>query len=80
MGILPRLSKLRSIRRWIKILLSPFSTTHYLGDDFDPDYIDRQRVYSPVIITLLLLIIKFFDIPYKMVKKLMKTGKTPSME
>ena len=80
MGILPRLSKLRSVRRWIKILLSPFSTTHYLSDDFDPDYIDRQRVYSPLIITSILLIIKFFDIPYKMVKNLMKPGKTPSME
>ena len=66
----PSLKRLKSVRRWIKILLSPFSTMHYFDEDFDPDYIDKQKVYSPLIITALLVLIKFFDIPYTKIKNI----------
>ena len=43
---------------------------HYFDEDFDPDYIDKQKVYSPLIITALLVLIKFFDIPYTKIKNI----------
>lgn len=70
MDTYPSLKKIKSVRRWIKVLLSPFSTMHYSDEDFDPDYIDEQRVYSPLIITALLVLIKFFDIPYTKIKNI----------
>jgi hypothetical protein len=70
MDTYPSLKKLKSVRRWIKVLLSPFSTMQYFDEDFDPDYIDAQRVYSPLIITALLVLIKFFDIPYTKIKNI----------
>ncbi|MEE2808884.1 MAG: hypothetical protein VYB73_06185, partial [Verrucomicrobiota bacterium] len=66
----PSFKRLKSVRRWIKILLSPFSTMHYFDEDFDPDYIDKQKVYAPLIITALLVLIKFFDIPYTKIKNI----------
>ncbi len=70
MDTYPSLKKLKSVRKWIKVLLSPFSTMHYTDEDFDPDFIDQQRVYSPLIITVLLVLIKFFDIPYTKIKNI----------
>jgi hypothetical protein len=70
MGTYPSLKKLKSLRRWIKVSLSPFSTMHYVDEDFDGDYIDAQSVYSPLIITLLLVVIKVFDIPYTKIKNI----------
>jgi len=74
MDTYPSLKKLKSVRRWIKVSLSPFSTMHYNDEDFDADYIDEQRVYSPLIITALLVLIKFFDIPYTKIKNIAASG------
>ena len=74
MGTYPSLKKLKSLWRWIKVSLSPFSTMHYADEDFDGDYIDDQRVYSPLIITALLVLIKFFDIPYTKIKNIAASG------
>ena len=47
---------------------------HYADEDFDGDYIDDQRVYSPLIITALLVLIKFYDIPYTKIKNIAASG------
>jgi len=70
MGTYPSFKKLKSVRMWIKVMLSPFSTVHYLDEDFDSDYINNQKVYSPLIISALLVLIKFFDVPYTKIKKI----------
>ena len=76
MGTYPYLTRVKSIRRWIKISLSPFSTSHYLNEDFDPKFVESQKVYSPFIITILLLFIKLIDIPYTILSKVCGCGKT----
>ena len=70
MGTYPSLMKLKSVSKWMKVMLSPFSTMHYLDEEFDLDYINNQRVYSPLIISALLVLIKIFDIPYTKIKKI----------
>ena len=76
MGTYPYLTRVKSLRRWIKISLSPFSTSHYLNEDFDPKFVESQKVYSPFIITILLLFIKLIDIPYTILSKVCGCGKT----
>jgi dimethylaniline monooxygenase (N-oxide forming) len=64
----PSLRKVGSFRRWLKIKLTPASTLHYVNEDYDPAFIDRQTVHSPAVITFLLCLIKLFDIPYSVLK------------
>jgi dimethylaniline monooxygenase (N-oxide forming) len=69
MGSYPSLRKVGSLRRWLKIQLSPASTIHYVDDDFDPQSIDAQVIHSPLLITVLLSLIKLIDWPYRLFKK-----------
>jgi hypothetical protein len=50
-------------------MLSPASTLHYVDDDFDPEEIDSQIVHSPPVITVLLLLIKLLDLPYRALRR-----------
>lgn len=71
----PSRARVGSLRRWLRIMLSPSSTLHYLTEDFDADYIDRQPIYTPMILTALLALVKFFDIPYRKIRSGSKTTK-----
>jgi hypothetical protein len=62
-GTLPTLKRVGSLRRWWRIMRSPASTTHYLDNDHDPDFIDALPVHTPALITILLMIIKAIDLP-----------------
>ena len=65
MGTYPTLRRVGSLRRWIRIWLSPASTAHYLDDAYDPDFVDRQPIHLPPLLVVLLLLIKvFLDLPY----------------
>ncbi len=79
MGSYPSLRRLRSPRLWLKSMLTPASTLHYVNDDFDPDFIQRQRVHSPLLIVALLLLVKVFDLPYRLVRWGLRDGPPGSM-
>lgn len=64
MGIYPTLRKVGSLRSWLRIWLSPASTTHYLDENYDAAFLARQPIHAPAIITVLLLLIKLVDVPY----------------
>ena len=66
MGSYPEPKKVGSLRRWLKIQLSPASTLQYLDEDYDPRELDAQVVHSPPVITVLLVLIKLLlDLPYR---------------
>lgn len=64
MGTYPSLRRIGSLRGWLATWLSPASTLHYLDENHDPAFVARQPIHTPWVLTLLLLLIKLFDIPY----------------
>lgn len=69
MGTFPSFRKVGSLRRWMKIQLSPASTTHYLDEDFSPQETGNETVHSPWIITALLVVISILTLPYLLLCK-----------
>jgi len=65
MGTYPSLRKVGSLRRWIRIFLSPTSTEQYLDEDFDAQRTDARKIHSPALITALLILIKTFERPLR---------------
>ncbi len=57
LGLLPRLASLRSLTCWIKLQLVPASTTHYMDEYFDRKAVRKERVYTPVLLILLMLLL-----------------------
>ncbi|MEO0508432.1 MAG: NAD(P)-binding domain-containing protein [Verrucomicrobiota bacterium] len=57
----PTRKNVKSFKRWLKIMLSPASTTHYIDEDFKPQRVDSTPTYTPKILNALLLLIKQFD-------------------
>ncbi len=55
MGVLPSLRNLRSFPLWLKIKLVPASTAHYVDEYFDAQMLERQKVYTPLVLALLML-------------------------
>jgi hypothetical protein len=58
MQIMPTLANVRSLQAWIKIMLAPASTTHYVDEYFDQQNIKQQNAYSPAILTALLILLQ----------------------
>lgn len=67
MGIMPTLANVRSLRTWWKIMLTPISTLHYLDEYFDPQDIDRQKVYMPGILFTLLGGMRLLGFPFRFI-------------
>ncbi len=67
MGTYPTLRKTGSLKRWLKIQLSPASTNHYLDNDFNPEETDALIIHTPFILTLLLVLIKALEMPLQWV-------------
>jgi hypothetical protein len=65
MDILPTFATVRSLRTWLKIMLTPISTTHYLDEYFDPLAIDRQKVYTPLILIAFLALMRLAGSPFR---------------
>jgi hypothetical protein len=64
MNIMPTLAKVRSLRTWLKIMLTPISTLHYMDEYFDPKEIDGQKVYMPVVIVGFLGLMRLLGLPF----------------
>ncbi len=65
MDIMPTLGKVRSLRTWMKIMLTPISTLHYLDEYFDSGEIEKQKVYMPAVLVAFLALIKALRFPFR---------------
>jgi dimethylaniline monooxygenase (N-oxide forming) len=63
MGTLPTLKNTGSLKAWMKILLAPASTAHYVDADYDSREISSKKIHSPVLIAFLLIVIKLIEKP-----------------
>lgn len=72
MGIMPTLTNVRSLRVWLKIMLTPISTLHYLDEYFDSEAIDRQRVYTPLILIAFLTLMRVPGFPFRLMRNVRK--------
>jgi dimethylaniline monooxygenase (N-oxide forming) len=70
MATYPSLKKVGSLRRWLRIMLSPASTIHYIDEDYDPESINHLPIHTPPLINSLLFIVKLFDLMSKPVTTL----------
>ena len=66
----PFLRSVKSLKLWLKILLSPASTTHYLNENFSSDALRQQCPYTPKLLIVALIAIKAIDLPYSAYKRL----------
>jgi dimethylaniline monooxygenase (N-oxide forming) len=69
MDIMPTLTNVRSLRTWLKIMLTPISTLHYLDEYFDAQELDHQRVYMPGILLTLLSFIRMLGFPVRFLRR-----------
>jgi hypothetical protein len=65
MGTLPTQRSVKSLRLWLKIMLTPASTIHYIDEYFDPLTIERQKVYMPAAIFVLLILLRLLVHPFR---------------
>jgi dimethylaniline monooxygenase (N-oxide forming) len=68
MGIIPTLASVGSLRTWLKILLTPISTLHYMDEYFDPKAIDQQKVYMPGVLLAFLSLVRLLGFPFRFIK------------
>jgi len=68
MGIMPTLGKVRLLRTWLKIMLTPISALHYLDEYFDSKEIDTQKVYMPPVLVAFLSVMRGLGYPFRVVK------------
>ena len=65
MDMMPTLSKVGSLMRWWKIMLTPISTFHYLDEHFDGAALDRQKVYMPAALVGFLALMRLLGAPLR---------------
>ena len=70
MDTLPTLATVRSLRTWLKIMLAPISTTHYMDQFFDREALDRQKVYMPVVLFVFLTLVRLVGFPFRLIKRI----------
>lgn len=70
MGVLPTLRAVGSLRTWLKIMLAPASTTHYLDAHFDPQAVARQQIHTPPVLIAILTLMRLFGLPFRFFKRL----------
>jgi hypothetical protein len=75
MSLMPSLSAVKSLRVWLKIMLAPASTTHYMDAYFDPQSIARQKVYTPAVLVALLGLIRMLGYLLRLTKSVYRFGK-----
>jgi hypothetical protein len=69
MDIMPTLGNVRSLKTWLKITLAPISTLHYMDEYFDPQAINREKVYMPVFIFSFLALMRMLGFPFRLLKR-----------
>jgi hypothetical protein len=60
---------------WLKIMLTPASTTHYFDNDFDSATLKKQKVYMPEIIVGILWVFYLFLMPWQYIKRFINPTK-----
>lgn len=75
MGILPTLATAGSLRTWLKIMLAPISTLHYLDEYFDRTAIDRQKVYMPGALLTFLSLVRLLGVPFRWIRSVSRVRK-----
>ena len=72
MGTLPTLKKIGSLHTWLKIMLAPASTIHYLDENFDRQIIEREKIYMPALLYTFLAFMRILGYPFRLGKKFSK--------
>jgi len=75
MGIMPTPDTVRSLRTWLKIMLTPISTIHYMDEYFDQQAIDWQKIYMPVFLLAFLTMMRLLGFPFRLIKSVRKIKK-----
>jgi dimethylaniline monooxygenase (N-oxide forming) len=70
MGILPTPATLQSWHLWLKIMITPASTFHYVDQYFDRQSVAQQKTYMPTAILVLLALLRLFGYPLRLIKRL----------
>ena len=71
MNIMPTSNSISSFHTWLKLLLTPASTTHYLDSYFDKKSLKQERVYTPPLLIFIMFLIRY-SISLKSLKPLKK--------
>jgi hypothetical protein len=61
MGTFPTPKSLKSWRLWIRVMLAPVSTEHYVDEDFSAEIIRTRKIHTPAPVTFLLLLVRIFQ-------------------
>jgi hypothetical protein len=69
MDIMPTFAKIRSLITWVKIMLTPISTLHYVDEHFDRQDINRQKVYMPAVLIAFLALMRAVGLPLRLFRK-----------
>jgi dimethylaniline monooxygenase (N-oxide forming) len=69
MGIMPSLSNM-PFKTWLKVMLVPSSTFHYLDEYFDERDLEQQSVYMPQVLIALMFLFCLFLWPWDYLKRL----------
>jgi hypothetical protein len=75
---MPTLARVPSLRTWLKIMLAPASTTHYVDPYFDSQAIDRQQVYTPMILVAVLTLLRLLGYPFRLIERIKRYGRENS--
>ena len=70
MDIMPTFASLGSLRTWLKIMLAPVSTLHYVDEYFDKQAIEREKVYMPILLLTFLTLMRQLGFPFRFIKSL----------
>jgi len=68
MGILPTLRAVKSLQAWLKIMLAPASTTHYVDQYFDRASIERQEIRTPFLLLTILVLLQPVEYVLRLIK------------
>ncbi len=70
MGIMPSPRNV-SLKTWLKIMLVPASSTHYLDEYFDKERLEHEKVYMPSILIVAMLLIRLLLVPWHYLRRFM---------
>ena len=70
MGISPTLANVKSLRVWLKIMLIPASTTHYMDEYFDRQAIVKEKIHTPFVLVALLALMRVFEFPFRLIGRI----------
>jgi hypothetical protein len=70
MNILPTLTNTGSLKAWLKIMLAPASTSQYVDEYYDRQFIEHQNIFMPVVIISLLTLVQILGHPLQLFKNI----------